>query len=191
MLKSVTIIRPRHQSCHTTPLQSPCTSPMISTKDMLFIRNNSTIATGSDLMTPTNKTTNGVNYGGGVGAENNALNMSSPFLMRNLNNISLNSSNNSSINAGSSSSGSSNSNQIRSRINSFKLSMFTNSKFNRRKIMSKEKQHFFLNNFHPIHSFILNFSKRQKNRATNRPAWTPNPGSSAGTFAKRISIAIR
>ena len=122
--------RPRHQSCHTTPLQSPCTSPMISTKDMLFIRNNSIMNNNdiSMLTPPTNSNNN--HYG-----EN--LNMSSPFLMRNLNNTSLNSSNNSSINSNVGSSSSSNSNQIRSRINSFKLSMFTNSKFNRRKIMSK------------------------------------------------------
>lgn len=27
---------PRHQSCHTTPLQSPCTSPIVTSKDMFM-----------------------------------------------------------------------------------------------------------------------------------------------------------
>lgn len=79
---------PRHQSCHTTPLQSPCTSPIVNNKG--FIRHCESNQNQS---------------------ENNS--------------ISIGSNNSTNINQ-----------QIRSRINSFKISMFNTPKFNRRKILS-------------------------------------------------------
>lgn len=72
---------PRHQSCHTTPLQSPCTSPIVTSKDM-FLRDSS-------------------------------QNIDSD-------NISISSNNSNNINQ-----------QIRSRINSFKITMFSAPKFYR------------------------------------------------------------
>ncbi len=75
---------PRHQSCHTTPLQSPCTSPIVTSKDMFNTRDSSqTIDSDS---------------------------------------ISISSNNSNNINQ-----------QIRSRINSFKITMFSAPKFYRRK----------------------------------------------------------
>ena len=84
---------PRHQSCHTTPLQSPCTSPIVTSKDG-FLRMN-----GSDLNHNTH------------GSDND--------------NASISSNTSTNINQ-----------QIRSRINSFKFSMFNTPKFYRRKILS-------------------------------------------------------
>ena len=39
---------PRHQSCHTTPLQSPCTSPIVTSKDM-FMRDTSSTTTSQNI----------------------------------------------------------------------------------------------------------------------------------------------
>ena len=91
---------PRHQSCHTTPLQSPCTSPIVTNKDLGFLRHD-----------PNNSIVNNQN--------NNSTNQmnSSDYG----DNISL-TSNNSNINQ-----------QIRSRINSFKITMFSTNKFYKRK----------------------------------------------------------
>ncbi|CAF0723631.1 unnamed protein product [Brachionus calyciflorus] len=85
---------PRHQSCHTTPLQSPCTSPIVTNKDIGFIRH----------------------------CESNQ-----------------NQSENDNISIGSNNSSSNINQQIRSRINSFKISMFNTPKFYRRKILTPEK----------------------------------------------------
>lgn len=97
---------PRHQSCHTTPLQSPCTSPIVTNKDLGFLR--------QDPMSMNMNTTNSI----GINSVNaNQMNSSDYG-----DNISI-SSNNSNINQ-----------QIRSRINSFKITMFSTNKFYKRKI---------------------------------------------------------
>ena len=84
---------PRHQSCHTTPLQSPCTSPIVTSKDIGFLRMN-----GGDL-------------------NHNATDSDSTSMTSNNTSTNINQ-------------------QIRSRINSFKFSMFNTPKFYRRKILS-------------------------------------------------------
>ena len=92
---------PRHQSCHTTPLQSPCTSPIVTNKDMSgFMQRNDP---NSNSVNNTTTNNNSSDYG---------------------DNISI-SSNNSNINQ-----------QIRSRINSFKITMFSTQKFYKRKYFS-------------------------------------------------------
>lgn len=83
---------PRHQSCHTTPLQSPCTSPIVTNKDLGFLRH-------CDSTSNTNQQSDNEN-------SNNSTN---------------------------------NIQQLRSRINSFKMSVFTTPKFYRRKILTPDK----------------------------------------------------
>ena len=95
---------PRHQSCHTTPLQSPCTSPVVTNKDLGgFLRGDMNMLQQHGNNTSTsNSNMNSSDYG---------------------DNISI-SSNNSNINQ-----------QIRSRINSFKITMFSTQKFYKRKFV--------------------------------------------------------
>ena len=113
--------RHRHQSCHTTPLQSPCTSPLVSNREIHF-RN---YDTGSMHSASHSYTTNSYNN------SNNSQNKNSTSLTsqstNEQDNISVSS--NSSINI-----------QIRSRINSFKNTALSTPKFLRRKLTSSEKQ---------------------------------------------------
>jgi len=103
---------PRHQSCHTTPLQSPCTSPIVTNKDMSgFLRSND----------PNSISNNSNNINSMSSSNNNNLNNNNNSHSNDYgDNISI-SSNNSNINQ-----------QIRSRINSFKITMFSTQKFYKR-----------------------------------------------------------
>ena len=106
---------PRHQSCHTTPLQSPCTSPIVTNKDIGFLRHCDSSNNQSDN-----------------------------------DNISINSNNSTNINQ-----------QIRSRINSFKISMFTTPKFYRRKILSNLYECCVVEIFLLIQPFFFSFNLKQ------------------------------
>jgi len=99
---------PRHQSCHTTPLQSPCTSPIVSNKELAFLRDqtNQTTPTSTQMNAMSNEN------------DNNSSSSSSSNVQQ----------------------------QIRSRINSFKMSMFTTPKFYRRKMVTPEKMNPSMNN---------------------------------------------
>jgi hypothetical protein len=108
---AVSHVGPRHQSCHTTPLQSPCTSPVVTNRDFLIRNSHDT----------------GSLHGGHNGHHNNhnnhvynRSNSNKQQSVDNSDNISM-SSVNSTINTP----------NIRSRINSFKNSMFATPKFNK------------------------------------------------------------
>lgn len=164
--------RPRHQSCHTTPLQSPCTSPIVTSKDLGFLRHcdsaTSSNATPATMGTPHS---NSVSGSGGTSAISSSAagrvynnnNHHGQYTHQHHHSVSHPNSNmnnhqqqqqqqhhlphqtstggsntpaeNDNISIGSTNSSNINQ-QIRSRINSFKNTMFQTPRFYRRKIMS-------------------------------------------------------
>ena len=116
--------RPRHQSCHTTPLQSPCTSPLVSNRDLHF-RNYDTGSMHSGSHSYTQTTNNNNHLHNQFKQQPTSLPTQSTAVEQD--SISITSNN--SIN-----------NQIRARINSLKNTAFSTPKFFRRKLISSDKQ---------------------------------------------------
>lgn len=126
--RGLVIHAPRHQSCHTTPLQSPCSSPLVSSKDIGKFRHYDSASTMNTPLMSSNRHQ--------MSAPSSASKASAPIAIvtpqKEPDTVSI-----CSQTSNSSTTSSSNFNQIRSRINSFKNSVLT-PRFYRRKVVQPD-----------------------------------------------------